>query len=155
MTANVSSISTRTIDPQARRWLRLEGFAVFVTAVVAFGQLGGEYLWLVPALLLPDLAMVGYLAGPRIGALGYNLVHNWALGLAVAAAGIATGSLPVTLAGVVLIAHTGMDRSLGYGLKFMSSFHDTHLGRIGRSARAAAAPPAGSTSPAIAGSTAR
>jgi hypothetical protein len=132
MTAQLNQASTQTIEPQARRWLRLEGFAVFVAAVAAFGQLGGEYLWLVPALLLPDLAMIGYLAGPRIGALAYNAVHNWAFGIAVGAIGIWLGAVPITLAGVILIAHTGMDRSVGYGLKFMSGFHDTHLGRVGR-----------------------
>ena len=157
MTAHVTQTSTQTIEPQARRWLRLEGLAVFVAAVAAFGQLGGEYLWLVPALLLPDLAMIGYLAGPRIGALAYNAVHNWAFGIAVGAVGIALGAVPITLAGVILIAHTGMDRSVGYGLKFMSGFHDTHLGRVGRSSAAA---PATTTSvigngPATAGTSAR
>jgi hypothetical protein len=38
----------------------------------------------------------------------------------------------VGLAGAILIAHVGMDRALGYGLKFPTSFQDTHLGRIGR-----------------------
>jgi hypothetical protein len=28
-----------------------------------------------------------------------------------------------------------MDRLAGYGLKFPTSFHDTHLGRIGRRQR--------------------
>jgi hypothetical protein len=34
----------------------------------------------------------------------------------------------------VLLAHVGMDRALGYGLKLPTDFRDTHLGRIGRSA---------------------
>jgi len=36
------------------------------------------------------------------------------------------------LVAAILIAHVGMDRMLGYGLKLPSSFQDTHLGRIGR-----------------------
>lgn len=128
-----------TIDPQARRWLRFEGLAVLVAGAVAFGQLGGEFLWFLPALLLPDLAMAGYLGGPRAGALVYNLAHNWAFGLAVAGAGLALGATPLALAGTILIAHTGMDRAAGYGVKLMSGFGDTHLGRIGKSARAGAA----------------
>jgi hypothetical protein len=145
------SASAATIDRQARRWLQLEGLAVFVAGGVAFGRLGGDYLWLLPALLLPDLAIAGYLAGPRIGALVYNLVHNWGLGLAVAAAGLVLSITPLALAGAVLIAHTGMDRSVGYGLKFASGFGDTHLGRIGKSARVAL--PAADQRTEVAGST--
>lgn len=133
-------IETRqTIDPLARRWLQLEGLAMLIAGAVAFGRIGGEFIWLLPALLIPDLAIAGYLAGPRIGAFVYNLVHNWAFGLAFAGAGLAFGVTPLALAGAVLIAHTGMDRSVGYGLKSMTGFKDTHLGRIGKSDRAAAA----------------
>lgn len=128
--------SSPPIDRQARRWLRLEGAAALVAGVIAFGQLGGQFLWLLPALLVPDVAIAGYLAGPRVGAFVYNLVHNWAIGLVVAGAGLALGAVPLALAGTVLIAHTGMDRAAGYGVKLISGFGDTHLGRIGKSARA-------------------
>ena len=128
----------RAIDRQARRWLQVEGLAVFIAAAAAFGRLGGEYIWLIPALLIPDLAIAGYLAGPRIGAIVYNLVHNWAIGLVILAGGLALSITPLALAGTILIAHTGMDRSVGYGVKFMSGFKDTHLGRIGRQAKAEA-----------------
>lgn len=137
MTASIPTMPT--IDLQARRWLRVEGLAVLITAGVAFGQLGGEFLWFVPALLVPDLAIAGYLGGPRSGAFVYNLVHNWAFGLAIAGAGLALGITPLALAGTVLIAHTGMDRAAGYGVKLASGFGDTHLGRIGKAARAARA----------------
>ena len=137
MTASIPTMPT--IDLQARRWLRLEGVAVLVAAGVAFGQLGGEFLWFVPALIVPDLAIAGYLGGPRSGAFVYNLVHNWALGLTVAGAGLAFGIAPLAFAGTVLIAHTGVDRAAGYGVKLASGFGDTHLGRIGKAARAARA----------------
>jgi hypothetical protein len=75
---------------------------------------------------------VGYLRGPRLGAFTYNVVHNWALGLAVLGLGLATDIAPIAIAGAVLIAHVGMDRAAGYGLKLSTSFHDTHMGRIGR-----------------------
>ena len=44
----------------------------------------------------------------------------------------------MALAGTILIAHTGMDRAAGYGVKLASAFGDTHLGRIGKSASARA-----------------
>ena len=74
----------------------------------------------------------GWRSSPRLGAFTYNLVHNWALGLAVLGIGLATQSAPIEIAGAILIAHVGMDRAVGYGLKLPTSFQDTHLGRMGR-----------------------
>jgi Domain of unknown function (DUF4260) len=115
-----------------RGWLRLEGAAAFIAGLALYGWLGGPWLLVVPLLLLPDLSAVGYLRGPRLGAVTYNVVHNWALGLAVLGVGSATAIAPIAIAGAVLVAHVGMDRAAGYGLKLSTSFHDTHLGRIGR-----------------------
>jgi hypothetical protein len=100
-----------------RRWLRVEGLAVLVAGA-------GIYLVAV--------SMVGYLAGPKVGALVYNLAHNQATGLMVLGAGVVSGVSPLVLAGAVLVGHAGMDRLAGYGLKYPSAFGDTHLGRIGR-----------------------
>jgi len=121
----------RSVGPDVRLWLRLEGLAGFVAGVVLFGQLGGAWLLLVPALLLVDVSMVGYLRDPRTGAFTYNLAHQWATGLLILGAGLASGIPVISLAGAVLIAHVGMDRVAGYGLKLPTDFHDTHLGRIG------------------------
>ncbi len=115
-----------------RGWLRLEAAAAFVAGLALYGWLGGPWLLIIPLLLLPDISMAGYLVNPRVGALTYNAVHNWALGLGVFGLAVATQSLPLALAGAVLVAHVGMDRALGYGLKLSTSFQDTHLGRIGR-----------------------
>ena len=121
----------RSIGPDVTLWLRLEGLAGFGAGIVLFGQLGGAWLLLVPALLLVDVSMIGYLRGPRAGAFTYNLAHQWATGLLVLGAGLATGIPILALAGAVLVAHVGMDRVAGYGLKQPTDFHDTHLGRIG------------------------
>ena len=118
-----------------RRWLRIEGLAAFAAGIALYAGGGGELLWLLPLLLVPDVSMLGYLAGPRVGAFTYNLAHTWAAGLAVLALGVATASESAVLAGAILVAHTGMDRLAGYGLKYPSAFADTHLGRIGRGAR--------------------
>ena len=88
-----------------------------------------------PALLAVDISAVGYLRGPRVGALTYNLFHNWATGLVVLGLGLAAGIPLVALVGAVLVAHVGMDRAAGYGLKLTTSFQDTHLGRIGKRRR--------------------
>jgi hypothetical protein len=115
-----------------RGWLRLEGVAAFVAGLAIYGWLGGPWFLLLPLLLVPDLSAIGYLRDPRLGAFTYNLVHNWALGLALLGLGLATQIAPMAIAGAILIAHVGMDRAVGYGLKLPTSFQDTHLGRIGR-----------------------
>lgn len=112
--------------------LRAEGLAVFVAGVLAYLQLNGHPVWLLPLLLVPDVSMVGYLGGPRLGAITYNLVHNLVFALALLAIGWFAAVAPLALAGAIALAHVGMDRSLGYGLKLPTDFKDTHLGRIGR-----------------------
>jgi len=118
--------------PSTRSWLRLEGVAAFVAGLAVFVAAGGPWLLAMPLLLLPDASAIGYLRGPRLGAFTYNLFHNWAIGLAVLGLGLWTGSTLVILAGAILIAHVGMDRAVGYGLKLPTSFQETHLGRIGK-----------------------
>lgn len=112
--------------------LRVEAVAVFLAGVFAYLQLGGHPLWLLPLLLVPDVSMAGYLSGPRLGALTYNLVHNLVIGLLAIGVGWIAAIAPLALLGCVLVAHVGMDRALGYGLKLPTDFRDTHLGRIGR-----------------------
>jgi hypothetical protein len=115
-----------------RTWLRLEGLAAFGAGLVLFGATGGNWLFIVPLLLVPDISAVGFLAGPRVGTFTYNLFHNWVPGIVTLGIGMWLSSPAVMLAAAILIAHVGMDRMVGYGLKLPSSFHDTHLGRMGR-----------------------
>ena len=147
MTAPTTTFATTTIEPVSpardttadpawiRPWLRAEGAAVLAAGLVGFLALGLPW-WLFVAMLIgPDLSMVGYLRGPRLGAITYNVVHDLATGAIVAGLGLAIGSVPLAAIGAILVAHSGMDRLAGYGLKFPTSFHDTHLGRIGRDRR--------------------
>jgi hypothetical protein len=112
--------------------LRLEGAAAFAAAIALYGHAGFSWLAFVVLFLAPDLSMLAYLVGPRAGALVYNLVHTYALALPVALAGFALGSPVASTLGLILIAHIGFDRMLGFGLKYASGFGDTHLSRIGR-----------------------
>ena len=139
MTVTTMSITTTKEEARdgaapasTRTWLRLEGAAALAAGIALYGWLGAPWLAVLPLLLVPDISMVGYLRGPRLGALTYNLFHNWAIGLAVLGMGLASGIGAVSVAGAILIAHVGMDRALGYGLKLPTSFQDTHLGRIGK-----------------------
>jgi hypothetical protein len=111
--------------------LRVEGLAVGAAAVALYVH--GDYaLWpLFVFLLAPDLSFVGYAAGPRLGAFAYNAAHTYVLPVALAAGCLLAGDpgLPVQIA-LIWGAHIGIDRLLGYGLKYPTAFKDTHLGRI-------------------------
>jgi hypothetical protein len=122
-----------TSDPTwIRPWLRAEGAATFAAGLAGFLFLGLPWWAFLLLLIVPDVSMVGHLRGPRVGAIVYNLVHDLATGVAVAGLGLAIGSVPLAAAGAILVAHSGMDRMAGYGLKFPDAFRNTHLGRIGR-----------------------
>ena len=96
-----------TVHGAVRSWLRLEGLGAFVAGLVLFGVTGGNRLFLVPLVLLPDVSAVGYLAGPRVGAFTYNLLHTWAPGFVALALGLWAASMPIQLAASILIAHVG------------------------------------------------
>jgi hypothetical protein len=114
--------------------LRIEGAAVLATAVFFYERYGQSW-WLFAVLLLaPDISVVGYLAGPRVGAYTYDVVHLELWPLALIAIGVATEHPMVYAIGLIWIAHIGMDRLAGYGFKYSTAFGDTHLGRVGRTA---------------------
>jgi hypothetical protein len=119
-----------------RDLLRWEGVALFVGMTLFYWISGGP--WQIYALFffVPDLSMLAYLAGPRIGAGVYNLVHATIAPLLLALAGIATAEPIAGSIALVWFAHIGFDRALGYGLKYDAGFRFTHLGRIGKDATA-------------------
>ena len=76
--------------------------------------------------------MLGYLAGPRIGAIAYNAFHILVWPALLLVAGLYSGEILAVQVAAIWIAHIAIDRALGYGLKLPSGFGDTHLGRIGK-----------------------
>jgi hypothetical protein len=118
--------------------VRLEYAALAIFSLLAYISLQGPW-WLFAVLfLVPDLSMLGYLAGPRVGANTYNFVHTSVLPLALIVIGIASSTPMASLIGLIWFFHITWDRTLGYGLKLPTGFNDTHLGKIGREARAKA-----------------
>ena len=118
--------------------LRVEG-AVLFAAVLALYPMTGAIWWLFAALLLvPDVAMLGALAGQRIGAHVYNLGHNLALPTLLAIAGLLGGPAWLVPVGLIWIAHIAMDRALGFGLKYADNPKLTHVGALGKAAKESA-----------------
>jgi uncharacterized protein DUF4260 len=118
--------------------LRAEGLALLGLATWAFSLVGHSW-WLYGALFLaPDLSFAAYLAGPRAGALIYNAMHTTLAPALLAAIGLATGSALALALATIWAAHIGLDRALGFGLKYASGFGETHLGHVGGTAGRAA-----------------
>jgi hypothetical protein len=119
--------------------LRLEG-AVLLGAAALFYAWTGASWWMFALLFLaPDLGMLGYVAGSRMGAALYNGTHTTLAPAALAALGTGLG-IPLALPlAAIWAAHIGFDRLVGYGLKYATAFGDTHLGSRGTGAATGAA----------------
>lgn len=104
---------------------------MFFLGVCLFNRLSFEWWWFLILFLLPDIGMLGYVANSRIGALTYNLLHHKAIAIGLYFLGLYLSNEYVELVGIIIFSHASFDRILGYGLKYTTSFHDTHLGKIG------------------------
>lgn len=113
-----------------RTLVRLEGLVALVAAILLYSWQGGNWVLLAVLFLAPDVSMVGYVAGPRLGSATYNLVHTYIAPAVMAGLGLATRHPWVTFMALILFAHIGVDRLLGYGLKYPGAFRDTHLQRL-------------------------
>lgn len=99
-------------------------------AVFGYARYGGPW-WLFAVLLLaPDISAIGYLAGSRVGASVYNAAHTYLGPAVLVAIGTVDGSRLLLSVGLVWFAHIGMDRAVGYGLKYRDAFAHTHLGML-------------------------
>ena len=114
--------------------VQAEGLAIFALATLLYFHGGGSWQLFALLFLAPDLSLVGYLAGPRVGALVYNLAHSYIGPATLAAYALATNEMQAMPYVLIWTAHLGFDRMLGFGLKYASGFGHTHLGHVGRPA---------------------
>ncbi len=130
-------------------FLRTEGLAIFVLAAYAYSGLWFSWIWFFVLLLLPDVSMMGYLINKKTGAVVYNLGHSLTLPIILLFITALINEQYFSYFGtyldtliemipafaVIWVAHIGMDRALGFGLKTSEGFEHTHLGKIGKSPR--------------------
>jgi hypothetical protein len=112
--------------------LKLEELAMMAISFYLMSLLNIHFSWwLYPILFLsPDISMVFYSAGNRVGAMGYNLFHHKAVAILVGVIGLLMGNHYIIFAGLILFAHSSFDRMMGYGLKYFEGFKHTHLGKM-------------------------
>jgi Domain of unknown function (DUF4260) len=143
MASSASSISPETASFAVRgsvlTYLRLEGLAAAVLAAVLYAHLGASW-WLFAALwLVPDLSMLGYLAGSCWGARIYNVVHSYVLPVALGLSALLVNAHALLPFALIWANHIGVDRLMGYGLKYSNGFGWTHLGKLGKQRKATTA----------------
>ena len=118
------------VEGMPRLLLRVEGVALALAAVFMFHRLGMNWWWFA-LILVPDISMAAYFFGTRPGAIAYNATHVTLGPLLLAALGFLLPSFDLIAIALVWAAHIGIDRALGFGLKYGAGFGFTHLGRIG------------------------
>ena len=111
-------------------FLRLEGVVLLVASLVLFSSTHQHWWWVPVLLFLPDLFMVGYLRSTESGAMLYNLGHSYLLPVLLALSAWRSDRPLLLAIGLIWLAHIGMDRALGYGLKYGDNFKHTHLGSL-------------------------
>ena len=120
---------------------RIEGAIIEVMALVLLSLLPPQLplftpdlpLWLnVILFFVPDMSLIAYIGGPRLGAFFYNLMHLYPSGVAPFFVGLVFGNNIAVAAGVLMVAHVGAERAVGFGLKSSRGVKYNHLGKFGK-----------------------
>ena len=123
-------VAQMRVERLPRVLLRLKGLVVFAGAVVVYVDASCSIVAFVALFLAPDLSFLGYLAGPRSGSVVYNAVHTYVGPVALGVAGVLMDADVVVQVALIWIAHIGVDRALGFGLRYPTDSKDTHLDRV-------------------------
>jgi hypothetical protein len=110
--------------------LRVEGLVLFAAALALYLREDYSILLLVVLFLAPDLSFLGLAGGERIGAVAYDTAHTYVGPILLASVSLITEWTAGVELGLIWLAHIGIDRALGYGLRYPEAFRDTHLQRV-------------------------
>jgi hypothetical protein len=135
-----SEAATGSATGGCRILLRLEGLTLFLGMTLLYAVWGGSWWVYVVLFLVPDISIAAYLSGPKFGAMIYNAMHSYMAPMILMVTGFGMAAPLVLSIAIIWLAHIGIDRAFGFGLKYSAGFGFTHLGRIGKAAQGA--PPA-------------
>ncbi len=107
--------------------LKIEELFLLILSIYLFSQLGFSWWWFPALILIPDVGMIGYLISPRLGAIVYNVVHHRAISILLYIIGSMISFPVIQLIGIILFAHSTIDRVFNYGFKYSEDFKHTHL----------------------------
>jgi hypothetical protein len=129
----VSDDRSGCVHEPVRSVLRFEALVVLAVLVVLYGRTHASWVLFSVLLLVPDVGILGYVRGSRLGAWSYNAFHTYAApALCLEASLYFPPLLPIS---IVWAAHIAMDRAFGYGLKYADEFGHTHLCIVGNKRR--------------------
>lgn len=111
-------------------FLHIEGAVLLIASLLLFSATHQHWWWVPVLLFAPDIFMAGYVRSTILGALTYNIGHTYPLPAFVALYGVHSHRPFILAIGLIWLAHIGMDRLLGYGLKYDENFKHTHLGDL-------------------------
>lgn len=112
-------------------FLHLEGLVIFgLATILYFKMLGAPWMYFI-LLLAPDIGILGYtLKNKKVASLIYNIFHTYSFPFLLGVFALTNGLEVIALLSLIWMAHIGLDRLFGFGLKFQTHFKDTHLQRL-------------------------
>lgn len=113
-----------------KMFLHLEGLVVLVGSTFVYFHMQYSWIWFVLLLFAPDLSALAYMKNTRVGSLVYNVFHTYTLPAIIFSYSWFVQSDIGFMMSIIWIAHIGMDRMVGYGLKYPTTFQDTHFRRM-------------------------
>src|SRR2546425_5919670 len=102
---------------QPKFLLRVESLVTKAGLLVLYGRAGGSWVLFFAAILVPDLSILGYAAGPHVGAAIYNLAHTYSLPVILAGDGLFGARVPPVYIAAIWLTHIHVHRVLRLGLK--------------------------------------
>lgn len=110
--------------------IRIEGLVVLALGAYVYFSSGYSWVIFLLLLMLPDIFMIGYMVSNKVGAYLYNAAHTFVTPLLLLLAGMTLSLDFLIMISLIWLVHIGMDRMMGYGLKYESNFKDTHIQRL-------------------------
>src|SRR5690606_6417296 len=120
----------KEIKAMNTKLIRIEGLVVLVLGTYLYFTNGYNWAIFLLLLMVPDVFMIGYAFSKKSGAYVYNFAHPYVTPLLLLLAGLAFSVDLLMMIGLIWIVHIGMDRMMGYGLKYVTDFKDTHIQRL-------------------------
>ncbi|HHT7237355.1 MULTISPECIES: DUF4260 domain-containing protein [Bacillus] len=113
-----------------KRILHFEGLVILLATIYTYSLYGFSWIIFFVFFLAPDLSMLAYGINNHVGAKIYNLFHTYIISILFVLIGAFFKVDTVIMIGLIWTAHIGMDRMVGYGLKYETDFKDTHMQRL-------------------------
>lgn len=127
-----SSETAGAVTGSVATLLRLEGLVVAVATAVLYARTGASWWMFAGLWLAPDISMLAYMRRPCLGAKYYNAAHTYLLPGVLGLLGLLLHANTLVPVALIWVNHIGVDRLLGYGLKYPDGFGFTHLGKLGK-----------------------